>query len=177
MSHFLQQILATHTSPTLCGLKPSNLINIKYYDSIYDELEQLKKEYPRINFYILKEDKNHLLILVYRIKVFEANLKKEDNLLFLKNLGYDTSTVSNMLICLKNRLNNESFPHEIGIFLGYDLFDIISFINGNKCLYTGYWKVYSNLDEKLELFNKYTKCKNVVTKMINNGYPIEMFMK
>ena len=109
--------------------------------------------------------------------MLERELNRNSNKEFLKELGYDVSSIDSMLLCLKERIAYDDFPHEIGVFLGYDLSDIKSFIENKKCLYTGYWKVYSNLDEKLELFSKYTRCKNCVIKMIDKGFPIENFMK
>lgn len=46
MSKILEQLLATHSSPAICGLKASNLINIKYSDSIYQEIEELNRKPP-----------------------------------------------------------------------------------------------------------------------------------
>ncbi|MCR5232196.1 MAG: DUF3793 family protein, partial [Acholeplasmatales bacterium] len=89
----------------------------------------------------------------------------------------DTRSIDNMLNDLKERLKDNEFPHEIGVFLGYDLDDIKSFIKGEKCIYVGYWKVYSKLNEKLEIFDKYTKCKECVINLINKGFPIESFMR
>lgn len=177
MSTILEQLLANHSSPAICGLKASNLINIKYNDSIYKEIEELNKLYPSLCFYILKKENDMVLILIYRKKVLEKKLFENENILFLKQLGYDTTSVEKMLLCLKDKMTKDEFPHEIGVFLGYDLSDIKSFINGNKCLYVGYWKVYSNLEEKMKLFNKYTKCREIVMKMIDKGYPLENFMR
>ena len=82
-----------------------------------------------------------------------------------------------MLEDLKERLLYDDFPHEIGVFLGYDLDDIKSYIDGKKCIYVGYWKVYSRLNEKLQIFNKYTKCRECVINLISKGFPIENFMR
>ncbi len=177
MSKVLEQLLAFHSSPAICGIKASNLINIKYSDSIYLEIEELNKKYPRLCFYILKRNKDNVLVLVYRKKVLEKKLNEDDNKSFLLEQGYDVSSVDSMLLCLKERMENDDFPHEIGVFLGYDLSDIKAFIKGYACLYVGYWKVYSRVDEKIELFNKYTKCREIVNKMIDKGYPIENFMR
>lgn len=177
MSKLLEQLLATHSSPAICGLKASNLINIKYSLSIYEEIKELNKKHPKLYFYILKKDKDKVLVLVYRKNILKKQLFESDNLAFLEELGYDTKSVDSMLQCLKERMKLDDFPHEIGVFLGYDLSDIKSFINGNVCLYVGYWKVYSKLDEKMELFNRYTRCKNIVTRMIDKGYPLENFMR
>jgi hypothetical protein len=46
---------------------------------------------------------------------------------------------------LKSRFSDPGgFPHEVGIFLGYPLEDVISFSAGKSSPYTchGYWKVY-----------------------------------
>ena len=177
MSTQLQRALAIHSAPALCGIKASNLINVDYSDDLFKEIEELNKKFTNFRFYILKKDKNKVLILIYRKRVLERELNRNSNKEFLKELGYDVSRIDSMLLCLKEIIAYDDFPHEIGVFLGYDLSDIKSFIENKKCLYTGYWKVYSNLDEKLELFSKYTRCKNCVIKMIDKGFPIENFMK
>ncbi len=177
MSTQLQRVLAIHSAPALCGIKASNLINVDYSDDLFKEIEELNKRFNNFRFYILKKDKNKVLVLIYRKRVLARELNRNSNKEFLKELGYDVSSIDSMLLCLKERIAYNDFPHEIGVFLGYDLSDIKSFIENKKCLYTGYWKVYSNLDEKLELFSKYTRCKNCVIKMIDKGFPIENFMR
>ena len=107
----------------------------------------------------------------------ERYLFKEENRTFLNSIGYETESVELMLLSLRERMEEDSFPHEIGVFLGYDLSDIKSFIEGKECLYVGYWKVYSNVEEKMEIFDKYTRCKNAVMRMIDKGYPIENYMR
>ena len=126
MSKVLEQLLAFHSSPAICGIKASNLINIKYSDSIYLEIEELNKKYPRLCFYILKRNKDNVLVLVYRKKVLAKKLNEDDNKSFLLEQGYDVSSVDSMLLCLKERMENDDFPHEIGVFLGYDLSDIMN---------------------------------------------------
>lgn len=177
MSEALENILVTHTSPAICGIKASNLINIDYNESIYEEIKELNEKYKNICFYILKEDSNKVLVLVYRKNILERSMNNSLNIEFLKSLGYNTSSLDSMLIDLKNRIEFNSFPHEIGVFLGYDLEDIKSFMCGNKCLYVGYWKVYSNVEKKQEIFNHFTRCRECVSKLVNRGFSFENFMR
>ena len=177
MSKTLEKLLALHSSPAICGIKPSNLICIDYDEEIYKEIEELNKSYPKLCFHILKKTENKVLILVYRKQIFERLLNKIEYINYLNNLGYDTSSINSMLEDLRERLSFDSFPHEIGVFLGYDLDDIKSYIDGKKCIYVGYWKVYSKLNEKLQIFNKYTKCRECVINLISKGFPIENFMR
>ena len=177
MSSLLQNMLAIHSSPAICGIKASNLINIKISDELYEEIEELNNRYPNLCFCVLKNDGTNALILVYRRKVLERYLFKNDNKSFLDSIGYNTESVDEMLSHLKERITMDSFPHEIGVFLGYELEDIKSYIEGEKCLYVGYWKVYSKVQEKKEIFDKFTKCRNAVIRMLNKGFPIENFMR
>ena len=177
MSKILERLLAFHSSPAICGIKASNLICIDYDESIYKEIEELNNAYPKLCFCVLKKNDTKVLILVYRKKVFENTLLKDTSIMYLKSIGYDTESIDSMLNDLKKRINEEEFPHEIGVFLGYDIEDIKAFTKGEKCIYVGYWKVYSKLNEKNEIFNKYTKCRNCVINLINKGFPIESFMK
>ena len=177
MSKVLERLLAFHSSPAICGIKASNLMCIDYEESIYKEIEELNSQYPKLCFKVLKNNGSKVLILVYRKKVFESLLSNLEIIHYLDSIGYNTSSIESMLDDLKNRLNNEDFPHEIGVFLGYDLDDIKSFIEGEECIYVGYWKVYSKLNEKLEIFDKYTRCRNCVIDLIDKGFPIESFMR
>ena len=69
---------------------------------------------------------------------------------------------------MKKRLVQNEFPHEIGLLLGYPFEDVIGFIEneGRNYLYSGYWKVYKNKEEKCKLFNLYnqTRLKYLVAK-------------
>lgn len=54
MSKALERLLAIHSSPAICGIKASNLICIDYNESIYKEIEELNRKYPKLRFYVLK---------------------------------------------------------------------------------------------------------------------------
>ena len=70
--------------------------------------------------------------------------------------------IDGALRTLRARLKDaKSFPHEIGVFLGYPLADVLGFIEncGKNCLACGCWKVYSDLCFALQTFQRYDKCK------------------
>ena len=70
---------------------------------------------------------------------------------------------------LKERLRTSAcFPHEIGLFLGYPLPDVIGFIRnrGRNCKCCGFWKVYSNEWETRQLFEKFRKCLRVYAQVL-----------
>ena len=54
-------------------------------------------------------------------------------------------TLQEKLNFLRMRMQiRKSFPHEIGLFLGYPAEDVAGFIShkGHDFCYSGYWKVY-----------------------------------
>lgn len=87
-----------------------------------------------------------------------------------------TDELKKLLIHLKQRIAHcQSFPHEIGLFLGYPPKDVLSFIehHGQDYLCCGYWKVYHNEDSARKLFASYAKCTKHVWKIIKSGGSIE----
>ncbi|MBO5542074.1 MAG: DUF3793 family protein, partial [Acholeplasmatales bacterium] len=98
MSTQLQRALAIHSAPALCGIKASNLINVDYSDDLFKEIEELNKKFTNFRFYILKKDKNKVLILIYRKRVLERELNRNSNKEFLKELGYDVSSIAVLLM-------------------------------------------------------------------------------
>ena len=67
--------------------------------------------------------------------------------------------------------NDSSFPHEIGLFLGYPVRDVLGFMKSPEegVMYTGFWKVYGDKDEALRTFARYRKCTEVYCKCYRTG--------
>ena len=81
-----------------------------------------------------------------------------------------------LLAQLRARLRTkEQFPHEIGLFLGYPLRDVIGFIENRGQNFTccGFWKSYSDPAQARECFACYQKCISDYTRMFGQGVPIE----
>jgi len=179
----LEEKLAYHSAPALCGIKPSNLINISNNSlhKVLSDIKSLNEIYnPNNCFQILKKTDSGILLLVYKKKKLEEYLFLDDNRSYLESIGYKRSDyIDDYIYELKRRINdNEIFPHEIGLFLGYDLDDTLEFIKGNKKpLLKGVWNVYSKKEEKRILFEKYYRCRDCVVRLVNKGFSIENFMK
>ena len=173
-----ENLLAFHCSPALFGIKPSNLINvsIKDFPNIVDIVDELNHTFcNKICFEILRLTNSSALILVYQANKLQRALFKESNYNYLLKYNYPKNkSVREYIDLLKARLELTEFPHEIGVFLGYDLNDIVDFEKGDKkCIFIGCWKVFSNPDEKIKIFNQYTKCKNIVFSLLRKGYSLE----
>ena len=68
------------------------------------------------------------------------------------------------------------FPHEIGLLLGYPAADVEGFIEnkGQDSLYSGYWKVYDDVEHAKRLFDAYNKCRDRLLKAVAEGVPLHL---
>ena len=182
MSEIFSHILALHSAPAICGIKASNLISCSTNDisSLMEDIEEVNKKYnPIVYIKILQINDDRVLILVYRKSILESALLDSNKKSFLNDCGYPcTNNLDALLNHLEYRLNNSSsFPHEIEIFLGYDLSDVLGFINHRKCIYSGLWKIYSDKENKIKMFDKFNKCAKRVLQYVDKGYTLDSFMK
>lgn len=73
---------------------------------------------------------------------------------------------------LRSRMNSAPlFPHEIGVFLGYPLYDVIGFIKneGKYACCCGYWKVYGEQDAAERCFQRFNKCTRIYKRLFDSG--------
>ena len=72
-----------------------------------------------------------------------------------------------------------AFPHELGLLLGYPAEDVVGFIvnEGKNYLYTGYWKVYANVQETVRLFEQFKQAKEKVIRMVAKGISIHHILE
>lgn len=162
MNEFL---LVNYASQTLANKKLANLFTFKNIDKI--DIEKMVSEWNEVlnkkNMYveILKENESSAQIYAYRPEKLTYVLNQTKVKALLTSLGYKTGDLDQCIKHLKFRFKKESFPHEIGIFLGYPYEDVVGFIEnkGDKFLVNGYWKVYAKKDEKIKLFEAYNKIK------------------
>ena len=104
------------------------------------------------------------------------NLNNKEVKEFLKIFNYRCDFIDEYINCLKKRFKIlKKTPHEIGIFLGYPLNDVKSFIiyKGKNFKISGCWKVYDNVDYCIKQFNKFKKYRYMFYYLYENNYNIE----
>lgn len=165
--------LALQCAPVLSGIKISNLLNIS--DHQVDAVCQLLKDTP-IEIYILYRSRQKTTLLLFRRAALEAYLNQEQPQKILAAAGYKDIQLHSAIREFAGRYadyrnQGGEFPHEIGLFLGYNAEDVIGFIEnkGQNYLYSGYWKIYSNLKEAIQLFESMDKVMETALKMLSRG--------
>ena len=172
----MESYLIKHCSPTLASIKAASLFSYSFScvkEFEYD-LQRVNEVLNEKGVYVenLRSRDGRALIWVYRKSQLEERLQEKKVSKFLRTYGYQFEKLTGVIEKLKERMTNtKKFPHEIGVFLGYPLSDVIAFIkNGgkhSKC--TGCWKVYTDECEAIRLFEMYEKCQKVYRKMFLLG--------
>lgn len=175
-----EKLLILHCSPTLASIKTANLFSFHYEkDEDLDECLNYwnhQMQAKGICLAIMRNRNKKALIYVYRESELKRILENDSIRMFLGKYGYDGLDLGSSIERLQGRLmEQEGFPHEIGIFLGYPLEDVVGFIHneGKNFLLSGLWKVYGNLEETRKTFGRLKKCTDVYMRMWNNGKSIQ----
>lgn len=176
MSKGLETQLLSECAPTLAGIKTANLFNYKYSSraEFMQELAEANKQLNIKGLYIeaLRCGDASALIYVYRRSLLFRDINKDEVWNILSDYGYTSRNVEEVIKRLKLRLyENPCFPHEIGLFLGYPAQDVKEFIinKGQNCKFCGVWKVYSNEQESIRIFERFKKCSMVYHKVFTEG--------
>ncbi|CAG7840116.1 hypothetical protein Z959_05190 [Clostridium novyi B str. ATCC 27606] len=173
---YLLSTILYSIAPTLAGEKVSSLVNfnktrkrnlysfwMKYKEEIIDVLN--------IEYFELKKTEDMCVVLFYNDNQLTDILSNARNQKFLSRFNY--SNFNSNIECLeilKERYANLC-PHEIGIFLGYPLKDVIDFVEcpNKQCLLLGYWKVYNDIKDAQIKFNKFDSIKDKVVYLMVQG--------
>jgi hypothetical protein len=120
------------------------------------------------------------MVYVYRPEWLENLLNEPKTAQFLSECGYPHSGTAAMLDTLSQRYCMErEMPHEIGIFLGYPLSDVVGFIRhkGQNFTCCGCWKSYGDPSAARACFERYRQCTARYQKLYRRGMPIIQLVK
>lgn len=180
-----EHLLGFHAAPMLLGLKTASLLS--FQKSRFDDFEAMLAGYlpcfkcKGISVFRLSEGEEYVLLLFYRKKSLLKDLARPAAKKILKQLGYrNDDTLMGMLEYLKMRMQlKKSFPHEVGLFLGYPPEDVAGFIKhkGQDFAYSGYWKVYANERETRALFDLYADCTQDFCLRLEGGASLPDLVK
>ena len=176
------ELIAYYAAPTLEGMKPSCLFSCR--DSEVGNVEELVLAYnrclnpKRIYLQIMKHSPDFKLILVYHKDLLDTHLCQEDIQQFLSAFGYGFVTTRQALYHLQEHMCKECFPHEIGVFLGYPLDDVVSFIqnNGKNYQEIGYWKIYHTLSRARKTTARFLNRMECTLEKLQEGIPLEQLI-
>lgn len=175
----MDQYLITHCAPTLASLKSANLftVSIKQNENVDTWVEKWNRDLNEKGVFVqvLRRREKSALIYVYRKDRVDADLRREGVWELLRAYGYTSQMTEEALGHLKERIGESGeFPHEIGLFLGYPVGDVVGFIEnqGKNCKCSGCWKVYCDECWARKQFARFEKCREVYIKVFRQGREI-----
>ena len=169
--------IALQCAPLISGLKVSNLLIISAED---EALVRVILRRSGISFFRLLRTGEKVTFLLFRKNPLEAYLKQQEVETMLVEAGYAELSLGNILSTFQIRYAHYMsaggrFPHEMGLLLGYPAEDVKGFVEneGKNFLYSGYWKVYADVEEKRRLFQKFENAKETVIQLLSYGVGIQ----
>lgn len=169
--------IALQCAPLISGLKVSNLLIISCED---EALVRVILRRSGISFFRLLRTGEKVTFLLFRKNPLEAYLKQQEVEAMLAEAGYAELSLGNILSTFQKRYAHYMsaggrFPHEMGLLLGYPAEDVKGFVEneGKNFLYSGYWKVYADVEEKRRLFQKFENAKETVIQLLSYGVGIQ----
>lgn len=171
------EFLAWTCAPVLLGRKSSNLVCVPICEKhdITCFLHNYKEFFKSkdIEYRIMCFCQKRALVLIYNRRLLTDVLSDKGNRAFLIANGYNIEAQinSDLDTLEEHMMKSEEFPHEIGIFLGYPLEDVLGFVlhKDTYCKHNGYWKVYGDVNKAKVIFDSYERYKNYLLKKVAGG--------
>lgn len=176
MGSLFEGLVVEHCAATLAGHKCASLFCFRNPDAKEEAMRLnllLKPKGVRIR--LLKSCSTGILVYVYRPAMLQRQIAQKDTAAFLTALGYPPESAEDCLNRLSLRLwSRGDFPHEIGVFLGYPLHDVLGFIRnrGQRYCCKGSWKAYERREEAERCFTLYRRCQYAYLNFFRKGFDV-----
>jgi len=170
------------SAAVLAGAKPANLISIvnrtrrcgrNLYQLWQRHHHELASRIAGLSFIVLRKNPQALLLFCCNLDHLEQHLAHAGIRALLRRTGYPhDASIEAMVAELCQRIGNDnSFPHEIGLFIGYPAKDVAAFMGMVKLPFTcqGPWKIYGNPARSLALADRYRCCRRKMGAILASG--------
>ena len=175
-----EEMMIEHCSPTLAGIKTANMITCPYasIEEMRESVRHWNKALSKKGLRVLplRYAKGRGLIYIYRPSMLSEDLHDCRAREILRECGYRAGTPEACIVQLVKRLDQqEEFPHEIGLFLGYPPEDVNGFIvnKAGHSKYSGYWQVYGDEEKAKRTFARYKTCTRIYCEQHARGESVE----
>lgn len=173
----LAAFIALETAEVLAGAKPSALISIpdrqRYCGlnlyRIWHEHGTGVMERTCLSVREMGKGQGFIQLLFYMAEHFTHFLERRDVKVLLNRAGYRAPySADHALDQLAERFKSTSFPHEVGIFLGYPSKDVAAFLGWIKLPLAcqGPWKMFGNPRSSLGLAEIFSSCRRSMAERL-----------
>lgn len=174
-----EELIIRCCAPTLASLKTGNMFTHRFSsrDEMYESIRIFNRRLRQKGLSVvpLRYADGVGLIYVYRPRRLHRDLCNDQACKLLSERGYACCQPNRCVQQLRKRLSQQQdFPHEIGLFLGYPPEDVDGFIHRKgEAKYAGHWKVYGDVEAAKRTFALYKKCTSAYLRQWEKGRSIE----
>ena len=189
----LLKFLLVKTAAVRQGIKPAELLRVRHcYSGV--NAEGLRVCLYRSDIYCilgldyveLNVQEDSSLVLFYNPQTLAATLTEPRNARWLARMGYPADTsqggdavlLQRMLAYLVDRAAECELPHEVGVFIGYPLKDVVGFMQRIPAtpVHHGAWRVYGGADESLRCMRLYANAEANAAQVLDRSRGVEEFI-
>jgi len=175
-----EDTLIQFCAPTLAGIKSASL-----FSCCCESRKQFLEDVRRLNRILtpkglrlipLRLRDGKALVYLYRPDRLGKDLRSREAQALLRENGYTEADTVRCLSQLRRKLQTQdTFPHEIGLFLSYPPEDVRGFMDNGaeNSAYTGCWKVYGDVEKARRIFRSYHHCRECYSRQWTKGAPFE----
>ena len=172
-----EQTVLHCAAPALCGIKSACLFSFPA-ERAKDEIKKIKAWNSQLcscgkEIRVLCPSSQLRLFFIYDKVLLTSLLSNPGERAYLLKKGFPLESGFDAVLAeLFHRLaksRSDSFPHEVGLFLGYPLEDVIAFEEGKKSKYTGCWQVYGDVSAAVKRMESYRECSRCCCELLNRG--------
>ena len=172
--------IAFQCAPVISGIKVANLLTISSEED--SRVERLLRG-TELSFRKLGEDQGRSVFILYRRKELAFWIFRRSNQILLAGAGLANLGLDRLLAQVEKRYRSyidkgESYPHEIGVLLGYPPEDVKGFVvnKGKNCLMCGYWKVYGDPVAAGKQFEAFDRAREEILSRISKGVSLHSIL-
>lgn len=166
----LHRSLLLQTSLVRAGVKPAEILTLNHcrFAEIFDSREsgicagqEAVLRQLALPWHALRCRKDASLILFFDEHLLSETLRNPANRNYLFRNGYaNCDSTRSFLTRLSERFCEQDFPHEVGLFLGYPLKDVIGFISvRSRLTLQGIWRIYGKAEPSLRLMDRFRRAR------------------
>lgn len=175
-----EEVLIRFCAPTLAGLKTGSLVTcpVGTKEKTVQDIRRFNRMLVPKGLCVLplRYTGQRALIYLFRPAQLRRDLAGPQAARLLTEAGYRSVEAKHCLLELIRRLNDEqTFPHEIGLFLGYPPEDVRGFIENRACNFkcVGCWKVYGDERAAQRRFAQYKTCTRAYCRQWECGKTVD----
>jgi hypothetical protein len=180
---YLFYMIAYQSAPVIEKTKPGVILNfmndrLRKLNDLWREQRRQLTGLESFAYRELRVTPQGTTVLFYCPDLLTDILNQRPVTQYLLSCGYREeltlgTALEDLAACFQTKC-----PHEVGVFLGIPLPDVLDFINngGKNAVAEGYWKIYHDVGRQMKLFAHYHEAKRRFVNFVKTGNQLRTYL-